>query len=83
MVTALMEKSHFSDLNHFVCFSQSLDQFFLTVGQNNFDNKIPYIFCMAKLLPFYNTKLKFLHIIFSESPIVKYKLSNVKITKER
>ena len=24
-------------------FSQSLDQFFLTVGQNNFGNKIPFI----------------------------------------
>ena len=30
--------------SNFKSFSQSLEQFFLTVGQNNFGNKIPYFF---------------------------------------
>ena len=29
--------------SNFKSFSQSLEQFFLTVGQNNFDNKIPFL----------------------------------------
>ena len=29
--------------SNFKCFSRSLEQFFLTVGQNNFSNKIPFI----------------------------------------
>ena len=28
---------------NFKCFSRSLEQFFLTVGQNNFGNKIPFL----------------------------------------
>jgi hypothetical protein len=36
------ENSRPSDLN-FKSFSQSLEQFFLTVGQNYFDNKIPFL----------------------------------------
>ena len=31
-----------SSASNFKSFSQSLEQFFLTVGQNNFGNKIPY-----------------------------------------
>jgi hypothetical protein len=31
-----------SDLSLFKSFSRSLEQFFLTVGQNNFGNKIPF-----------------------------------------
>ena len=31
-----------SDLKHFKSLSRSLEQFFLTVGQNNFGNKIPF-----------------------------------------
>ena len=54
----LLKKNHSvtkncsSDLKHFAnsrpsasnfkSFSRSLEQFFLTVGQNNFDNKIPF-----------------------------------------
>ena len=30
--------------SNFKSFSQRLEQFFLTVGQNNFDNKIPYLY---------------------------------------
>ena len=30
-------------VSNFKSFSQSLDQFFLTVGQNNFGNKIPFL----------------------------------------
>ena len=30
--------------SNFKSFSQSLEQFFLTVGKNNFGNKIPFIF---------------------------------------
>ena len=30
--------------SNFKKLSRSLDQFFLTVGQNNFDNKIPFLF---------------------------------------
>ena len=29
--------------SNFKSFSQSLEQFFLTVGQNNFGNKIPFL----------------------------------------
>ena len=29
--------------SNFKSFSRSLEQFFLTVGQNNFGNKIPYV----------------------------------------
>ena len=29
--------------SNFKSFSRTLEQFFLTVGQNNFDNKIPYL----------------------------------------
>ena len=32
-----------SDLKNFKSFSRSLEQFFLTVGQNNFGNKIPFL----------------------------------------
>ena len=40
-----LKNSRPSALN-FKSFSRSLEQFFLTVGQNNFGNKIPYlIFC--------------------------------------
>ena len=28
--------------SNFKCFSQSVEQFFLTVGQSNFGNKIPF-----------------------------------------
>ena len=31
----------------FKSFSRSLDQFFLTVGQNNFGNKIPFLFLLC------------------------------------
>ena len=34
--------------SNFKCFSQSLEQFFLTVGQNNFGNKIPFFFKILK-----------------------------------
>ena len=35
--------------SNFTSFSQSLDQFFLTVGQNNVGNKIPVIVVVQKL----------------------------------
>jgi hypothetical protein len=38
-----------SDLSDFKSFSRSLEQFFLTVGQNNFGNKIPFL----KLCPIF------------------------------
>ena len=31
---------------YFKSFSRSLEQFFLTVGQNNFANKIPFLYCL-------------------------------------
>ena len=52
IVLTYCEKNCFSDLKNFAnsrptssnfqSFSQSLEQFFLTVGQNNFGNKIPF-----------------------------------------
>ena len=38
--------------SNFKSFSQSLEQFFLTVGQNNFGNKIPFLqfFCQNFIL---------------------------------
>ena len=32
------------------CFSRTLEQFFLTVGQNNFGNKIPFLTCFCWFL---------------------------------
>ena len=44
--------------SNFKSFSRSLEQFFLTVGQNNFDNKIPFLHC---LIATYNIlKLQFI-----------------------
>ena len=37
-----------SDSN-FKSFSRSVEQFFLTIGQNNFDNKIPLLWDLGKL----------------------------------
>ena len=34
----------FFQFEFFLSFSRTLEQFFLTVGQNNFDNKIPFSF---------------------------------------
>ena len=42
--------------SNFKSFSRSLEQFFLTVGQNNFDNKIPFLpttFFLYELLFFH------------------------------
>ena len=36
--------------SNFKIFSQSLEQFFLTVGQNNFGNKIPFLFITMLVL---------------------------------
>ena len=36
-----------TDLKNFACFSRSVEQFFLTVGQNNFGNKIPLLLFSA------------------------------------
>ena len=46
--------------SNFNSFSRSLEQFFLTVGQNNFSNKIPFLSCspgpafFSSLLPSYS-----------------------------
>ena len=40
--------------SNFKSFSRSLEQFFLTVGQNNFGNKIPFLF-ETDFLPFFWT----------------------------
>ena len=39
--------------SNFKRFSQSLEQFFLTVGQSNFGNKIPFSNCANKYLLFF------------------------------
>ena len=39
-----MNSSDLKNLANFKSFSRSLEFFFLTVGQNNFGNKIPYFF---------------------------------------
>ena len=38
-----LEVSHFQLASNFKSFSRSLEQFFLTVGPNNFGNKIPFL----------------------------------------
>ena len=53
MATIRIQNVYFSDLKDFAnsrppasdfkSFSLSLKQFFLTVGENNFDNKIPFL----------------------------------------
>ena len=53
MATIRIQNIYFSDLKNFAnslpsasnfkSFSRSLEQFFLTVGQNNFGNKIPFL----------------------------------------
>ena len=50
--------------SNFKSFSRSLEQFFLTVGQNNFGNKIPFFTC---ILPGY---------VFDEIPKEFWKNSN-------
>ena len=50
--------------------SQSLEQFFLTVGQNNFDNKQPLVIFMQNLLyykAFWGKRLRFIFLQNSAS----------------
>ena len=47
--------------SNFKSFSRSLEQFFLTVGQNNFDNKIPFLKFLNKIEGKSNT-LKVTHV---------------------
>ena len=54
--------------SNFKSFSLSLEQFFLTVGQNNFGNKIPF-----------NHKLFFLNIIFYQMTCNFFKIIFYKI----
>ena len=44
-----------SDSN-FKSFSRSLEQFFLTVGQNNFGNKIPFVCCLNLSIKIFKPK---------------------------
>ena len=39
----MISKSSQPSASNFKSFSRSLEQFFLTVGQNNFGNKIPFL----------------------------------------
>ena len=54
-------------------FSRSLEQFFLTVGQNNFGNKIPNVPFYLQVLESEKLKLKIRNVVKTNYQITKLK----------
>ena len=56
--------------SYFKGFSRSLKQFFLTVGQSNFDNKIPFLFEFLKYLRYITLTLTKRLMLFGKGSCV-------------
>ena len=59
----LLQKSVQNDKFRNPCFSQSLEQFFLTVGQNNFGKKIPFHLVVRRISKWVNKEGFFAYIL--------------------
>ena len=65
--------------SNFIFFSRSLEQFFLTVGQNNFGNKIPYekIDITNRVPRIFSLFLCWVHLMYTSKCICRYKYTGI------